>query len=254
MKRTAVFVYGVLVYAIFVVTLLYAIGFVEGAVVPKAINDGLPGPVGAAIVVNVLLLSLFAIQHTIMARPGFKRWWTRIIPPAAERSTFVLAASSLLLLLFWQWRPITGVVWEVQTPVLRAVLYGVSLAGFGIALYSSFLIDHFDLFGLRQVWLHLRNRPYHHHPFMERSIYRIVRHPLMLGFLVGFWSAPTMTQGHLLFASVITGYVLFGIQVEERDLVGMLGEDYRAYRRRTPALIPFMKPRRADSSEVGAAV
>jgi protein-S-isoprenylcysteine O-methyltransferase Ste14 len=230
--------YGLVAYAAFFVTFLYAIGFVSSLGVPKAINDGPVGPAGTAILVNVLLLGLFAVQHTIMARPAFKAWWTRIIPKPIERSTFVLAASACLLLLFWLWRPLPSSIWHVENAVGRGVLIGISMVGWAIVLYSSFLIDHFDLFGLRQVVLHARGIEYRHHPFVERSLYRLIRHPLMAGFIIAFWVTPDMTVGHLLFAGVTTAYILFGITVEERDLVKFLGDDYLAYRRRTPMLIP----------------
>jgi protein-S-isoprenylcysteine O-methyltransferase Ste14 len=243
MQRLLIFIYGLVAYALFVVVFLYAMGFVTGFVVPKSIDDGQTGSILTAVLVNVSILAAFAIQHTIMARPAFKRWWTRIIPKPAERSTFVLIASAILLVLFWQWRPHTSVVWHIDEPWLRGLLHGVSLLGFGIVLYASFLIDHFDLFGLRQVYLHLRGREYKHHPFMERSLYRVIRHPLMAGFLIAFWSTPTMTTGHLLFAGVTTAYIIFGIIIEERDLLKILGDDYRRYRRRTPALVPMLPPR-----------
>ena len=242
MKRSLIFAYGLLAYAAFLVTILYAIGFVGNFVVPKSIDTGETGPIWLAVLINVGFLGLFAIQHTIMARPAFKRWWTRIIPAAAERSTFVLIASAILLMMFWQWRPISTVVWNVDTPALRFALIAVSMVGWAIVLYSSFLIDHFDLFGLRQVVLHLRGREYGQKPFTERSLYRMVRHPLMLGFLIAFWATPTMTAGHLLFALVTTGYILIGTRIEERDLVGHLGEAYVEYRRRTPMLVPLKVP------------
>ncbi len=238
MGRVAAVLYGLVAYASFLVTILYAIGFVSSLVVPKAINDGPVGPAGTAVLVNMLLLGLFAVQHTIMARPAFKAWWTGIIPRSIERSTFVIAASACLLLLFWLWRPLPSVIWHVENAAGRGLLAGLSLAGWAIVFYSSFLIDHFDLFGLRQVVLHARGIEYRHHPFVERSLYRFIRHPLMAGFLIAFWVTPDMTVGHLLFAGVTTAYILFGITIEERDLVKFLGDDYMAYRRRTPMLIP----------------
>ena len=239
MTRTLILIYGVVSYLFFFVTFCYAIGFVEELGVPKAINDGTPEAVGRSAVINVLLLSLFAIQHTIMARPAFKRWWCGFVPRAAERSTFVLLATAALALMMWQWRPMPEVVWDVKTPILRTLLLGVSLGGWLQVLYATFVIDHFDLFGLRQVWFHYRGLEYHHPPFSERSIYRLVRHPLMLGFIIAFWAAPTMTQGRLLFAVVTTAYILVAIRIEERDLLVLLGEPSRNYRRRTPALIPL---------------
>ena len=183
MKRTLVLAYGIVVYALFFGVFLYLIGFVEGAVVPKTVDSGEQGPFGVAVAINLAFIALFGVQHTIMARPAFKRWWTTIIPPAAERSTFVLVASVILAAMFFFWRPIDGVVWHVETPALRYVIYAISLGGFGIVLFSSFLIDHFDLFGLRQVWLPFRGQDYHAPRFAERSLYRWIRHPLMLGFL-----------------------------------------------------------------------
>jgi protein-S-isoprenylcysteine O-methyltransferase Ste14 len=244
MARLLVFVYGLIAYSAFFAAFLYLIGFVGNFGVPKSIDSGTQGAGGTAILVNVLLVGLFAVQHTIMARPGFKTWWKRFVPVPMERSTFVLVTSLLLGLLYWQWRPLPGTVWLVEPAPLRAILIGLSFVGWGIVLYSSFLIDHFDLFGLRQVTLHLRERPYRHHPFMERSLYKIIRHPLMAGFLIAFWATPTMTEGHLLFAGLMTAYVFFGIHMEERDLLRMLGDDYRRYHARTPMLVPALgRPR-----------
>jgi protein-S-isoprenylcysteine O-methyltransferase Ste14 len=192
--------------------------------------------------VDLALLAAFALQHNVMARLAFKRWWTRFVPEPIERSTFVLLASLLLCLLCWQWRPLPEPVWEIEAPALRAALTALSLAGFGLVVLASFVIDHFDLFGLRQVWLHVQGRPYRHPPFQARSLYRWVRHPLMLGFLVAFWSAPTMSQGRLLFAAVTTAWIVVSIRIEERTLLAMLGEDYRAYRERTSMLLPLRPP------------
>ena len=248
MQRNLVLLYGVLVYVLFLGVFLYALGFVVGLVVPKGIDDGAAGPAGLAILVNAGLLGIFAVQHTIMARPGFKRWWTRLIPPSIERSTFVLVTSVIFILTFWLWRPLPEVLWHVEHPMLRGVLYGISFLGFGIVLYSSFLIDHFDLFGLRQVILYARGTPYTPPRFVERSLYRLVRHPLMVGFLICFWSAPTMTQGHLLFALLTTGYILVGTHIEERDLVAAHPEAYAAYRRRAAMFVPGIKRRLAPSA------
>lgn len=245
MGRLVVLVYGAVSYLVFLAAFCYAIGFVENMVVPKGINDGVVHDTTSSVLVNVVLLSLFAIQHTIMARPAFKRWWCRFIPRAMERSTFVLLASAILGLVMWQWRPLPEVVWSAPVSVLRWLLLGMSFFGWLLVLYSTFVIDHFDLFGLRQVWTHWRGADYVHPPFVNRTVYRIVRHPLMLGFLIAFWAAPTMTQGRLLFALVTTAYILVAIQIEERDLLAILGDSYREYRKRTPALIPFL-PRRAN--------
>ena len=239
MGRIAILLYGVVCYLAFLVAILYAIGFTTSLLVPKDIDDGTEAPVLQALLINVGLLSLFAIQHTIMARPAFKRWFTNIVPKPIERSTFVLLASLLLLLTFWQWRPMTTPVWEFTTPAVRMLLLSISLLGWAMVFYASFLIDHFDLFGLRQVVLHFRGQDYTHPPFAVRSLYHWIRHPLMLGFLIAFWSTPSMTQGHLLFCVVTTGYIFFGIWVEERDLLEILGEDYAKYRARTPMILPL---------------
>ena len=241
MSRLLVLLYGCFAYGCFFLTILYAIGFVSGLIVPKSMNSGEPGPLGLSILINASLLGLFAVQHMIMARPGFKQRWTKIIPGVMERSTFVLATCACFGLLFWQWQPLPGVIWDLQSPVLRAVLLGISLLGWGIVLFSSFLIDHFELFGLRQVVLHFLGREDRKAPFVERSLYKWVRHPLMTGFLLAFWFTPTMTTGHLLFAALTTAYIIIGTQIEERDLIRAHGDEYRAYRRRTPAFIPIPK-------------
>ncbi len=245
MKRVVFFAYGLLAYVFFLGTLLYAMGFVEGAVVPKSINGGLQEPFGRAVLINVLLLGLFGLQHSIMARPVFKKWWAGIVPEPVERSTFVLLTCCVLTLLFWQWRPINATVWQVDYTWARALLSGLAVFGWLLVLYTSFVIDHFELFGLRQVFLYFRGRDIVNGPFMGRSVYKFVRHPLMLGFLAAFWSTPDMTGGRLLFAIVTTAYVLVAIQLEERDLLKVLGEDYRQYRGRTPMLLPWRKQRPA---------
>lgn len=242
--RALIVAYGVVAYLAFFVVILYTIGFVSGFAVPKAINDGPVGGVAEAVVVNTCLMLLFVIQHTVMARPAFKRWITAYIPQAAERSTFVLLASACLGLVLWRWQPIPDVLWQAEHPLVRGVLHSISLLGWGIVFFSSFLIDHFDLFGLRQVVLHARSRPYTDHPFVVRSLYKFVRHPLMLGFVLAAWFTPDLTVGHVLFAGLLTAYILFGIRVEERDLLKAHGDDYRAYRDRTPALLPI--PRRGN--------
>jgi protein-S-isoprenylcysteine O-methyltransferase Ste14 len=239
--RILAFIYGLVSYVLFLVAFLYAIGFVESWVVPKAINDGAVGPVGTAVIINVLLLSLFAVQHSIMARPAFKERWTKIVPEPVERSTFVLITSVLLLFIFWQWRPMTGTIWHVEVAWARYALIGMSLVGWLLVLYATFLIDHFDLFGMRQVWLYLKGTPYTHPKFQENVLYRLVRHPLMLGFIVAFCFTPDMTTGHLLFAGVTTAYMIVAIQIEERDLIKFLGDDYRKYRTRVRMLIPLPK-------------
>jgi protein-S-isoprenylcysteine O-methyltransferase Ste14 len=243
MKRAIFFTYGVIAYLCFLGTFLYAIGFVGNAVVPKAIDGGSAGALSPAMLVNLVLLGAFGIQHSVMARPAFKRWWTTIIPAPIERSTFVLIASLLLILMFWQWRPMPAVVWRIESAAVAWVLHAVSGLGWALVVYATFLIDHFDLFGLRQVYLFARGEEYSHKRFHTPSLYRWVRHPLMLGFIIAFWSTPVMTQGHLLFAGVTTLYILVAIHIEERDLVGFFGEQYLDYRRQTSMIIPW--PRRA---------
>jgi protein-S-isoprenylcysteine O-methyltransferase Ste14 len=243
--RVAILLYGSLTYLFFLTVFVYTIGFVGGFVVPKQIENGPVVDTLSAIVIDVVLLGLFAIQHSVMARPAFKRWWTRIIPPAAERSTFVLFASALLALIVWQWRPLPGVVWKVDDPIGVALLHGLYFLGWGIVLYATFLIDHFELFGLRQSIAYALGRSIEPAQFTERSLYRVVRHPLMLGFLVAFWAAPVMSPGRLLFAGVITAWVLLAIRIEESTLVETHGEQYEAYRRRVPALLPRLRSRGA---------
>lgn len=244
MGAAVAFLYGAVVYVFFLGTFLYAIGFVGNIVVSKTIDSGASGPVGEAILVNVVLMGLFAIQHNVMARVGFKRWWTRIVPRSVERSTFVLMASLLLALMMWQWRPLTDPVWDVESAAGAAVLHALFWLGWALVLISTFLINHFDLFGLRQVWLNLKSREYGHPRFATPAFYKIVRHPLLLGFVIAFWATPHMTVGHLLFAVVTTVWMLISIPLEERDLVGLHGDAYREYQSSVPALIPFLKRKR----------
>lgn len=231
-------IYGIVAYAIFLPAFLYAIGFVGNVVVPKSIDVGNESAAAAAVAVDVVLLALFAVQHSVMARPAFKRIWTKVVPAALERSTYVLASSLVLILMFWQWRPIPAPVWQVHSPAGQMVLWAIFCAGWLLVLASTFMVDHFDLFGLRQVWLNFRGIAYTHPPFTTNWLYRYVRHPIMLGFVIAFWATPAMSLGHLLFAVATTGYVLIAIQLEEHDLAGLLGESYREYRHRVPMLLP----------------
>jgi protein-S-isoprenylcysteine O-methyltransferase Ste14 len=240
MSRIVVFLYGVVSYGVFFGTFLYAAGFVGNLLVPKGLDAPPVGSFGASLLIDLALLGLFAVQHSVMARPAFKRAWTRIVPPAAERSTYVLASSLALILLFWQWRPLGGVVWDIQAPFGRALMHACFAFGWLLVLVTTFLINHFDLFGLRQVWLHLRGRPYEPLPFKTPGPYRLVRHPLYVGWFFAFWATPTMTATHLLFAVMTTAYILVAIQLEERDLVAAHPE-YEGYRRRVPMLVPSIR-------------
>ena len=243
MSRTFAVAYGLIAYAIFLATILYAIGFVGDFAVPKGINGGAPAPWAQALLVNVALLCAFAVQHSVMARPGFKGWWTQFVPKPIERSTYVIFASATLLLLFWQWRPMPQVVWSVSSPVGATILWALFATGWAVVFLSTFLINHFDLFGLKQVWAYRRRKDVPEARFTTPLFYQVVRHPLYLGFIIAFWATPTMTVGQLLFATVTTTYILFAIRLEERDLIDAFGGVYVAYRKRTPMLLPV--PRRS---------
>ena len=243
MPRVAALAYGSFCYVAFFLTFLYAIGFLANIGVPKSIDSGAPGPVGAAVAVNLALLSVFALQHSVMARRGFKRAWTRIVPQPVERATYVLASSAALWLVFGLWRPIPALVWDV-TGAGALALMALFLGGVLTVLYATFLIDHFDLFGLRQVVLYFRGHPYTEKRFASPSLYRHVRHPLYVGWFMAFWFTPQMSVGHLLFAAVASAYILVAVLFEERDLLALLGEDYRRWRERTPAFFPRFAGRR----------
>ncbi|MHA7649085.1 methanethiol S-methyltransferase [Mycobacterium sp. ML4] len=247
MKRYLTIGYGLLCYLIFLVAFVYAIGFVGAILVPRTVDNGIAAPLWQALAINLGLLGLFGAQHSVMARPAFKRWWTRWVPTTIERSTYVLLASSALLLLYWQWRSMPGHVWEARQPVGRAALWVLFWLGWAMVLSSTFMINHFDLFGLRQAYLAWRGKPYSELGFRTHLLYRLVRHPLMLGFLVAFWAAPTMTAGHLLFSVGTTAYIMIALQLEERDLTAHLGDRYRDYRRRVPMLNPVHSRRAPES-------
>lgn len=241
LRRTGFFAYGAICYAIFLATFLYAIGFIGNLPVPTTLDGEATGSLAAGLLVDLALLALFALQHSLMARRGFKKMWTRLVPVPVERSTYVLFSSLALILMFWQWRPLGGVVWDVTEPVGRIVLYSLFAFGWGLVLVSTFLINHFDLFGMRQVWLHLLGREYTPLRFRTPSVYRVVRHPLYVGWFFAFWATPTMTVAHLVFALMTTAYILVAIQLEERDLIAEHGDSYREYRRSVPMLVPSLR-------------
>jgi len=240
MKRVAVLAYGSVAYLLFLGSFLYTVGFIGNFWTPTSLDAAPTVPFGQALLINTLLLGAFALQHSVMARQGFKRWWTRLVPEPAERSTYVLATVLALAAIFAWWQPMGGVVWDVQDPAGRAAIYGLFAFGWALVLASTFLINHFDLFGLRQVWLSFRGRDYTPIGFRTPGPYRHVRHPLYIGWLTVFWAAPTMTAAHLVFALLTTSYILIAIQLEERDLVSAHGTAYATYRRRVPMLIPFL--------------
>jgi methanethiol S-methyltransferase len=247
MSRTLAFVYGLVSYGVFLGAFLYAIGFVGNLLVPKSIDTGASAPFGQALLINAALLGLFAVQHSGMARPGFKRWWTRIVPRPIERSTYVLLASLALILLFWQWRPLPAVVWDVQLAWARGLLWALFGLGWGLVLIATFMISHAHLFGLKQVYEHLRREQPPSMEFQTPGLYLYLRHPIMLGFFIAFWATPTMTVGHLIFAIATTGYILLALQLEERDLLARFGRRYEDYRARVPMFLPW--PRGKASSE-----
>ncbi|MCG2642212.1 MULTISPECIES: methanethiol S-methyltransferase [Bradyrhizobium] len=235
------FLYGIAAYLVFFVTIVYAIGFVMGLVVPKTIDTGADTPAAEAVIINLLLMALFAVQHSVMARQRFKAWWTQFVPKPVERSTDVLFASLSLLLLFWQWRPLPSIVWDVASADLAVTLVTLSFAGWILVFTSTFIINHFELFGLHQVTNHLVGKQAEPPRFKTPLLYKFVRHPIYLGFIIAFWAAPTMTVGHLLFAAVTTAYIFVGIALEEHDLVDLFGDDYRQYKQRVSMLIPWRR-------------
>ena len=244
--RNAALAYGVACYAIFFVSFLYLIGWITNLVVPTSIDSGTPGPAVVALAVDLALVALFGLQHSVMARPRFKAVLTRVVPRPIERATYVLASSAVVVLMFVAWQPIPAAIWRTEG-VLAVALQAGAFLGFGIVLYSTFLIDHFDLFGLRQVFLAWRRRPYTEKRFVTPQLYRLIRHPLYVGWMVAFWSAPTLTVGHAVFAAAMTGYILIAIRYEERDLEAALGEPYRRWRAATPMFVPRVRGESGES-------
>jgi protein-S-isoprenylcysteine O-methyltransferase Ste14 len=241
MGRFVALLYGIVSYVVFLIAFLYSLGFIENLVVPKTIDSGAVSPLGETLIVNILLMSVFAVQHSLMARKQFKQWWTKFVPPSVERSTYVLFSSLALALLCWQWRPMPTVLWQVDNPQIAAAIIGLSLVGFLIVLTSSFLINHFELFGLHQVTNNLTGRAMPVQRFRTPLYYKFVRHPIYLGFIIAFWAAPTMTVGHLLFAAGTTGYIIIGALLEENDLIDTFGDEYRRYKTQVAMLVPWRK-------------
>jgi protein-S-isoprenylcysteine O-methyltransferase Ste14 len=245
MKKSIAFIYGLIAYLIFLIAFLYAVGFVGNFIVPKSIDSGTETNFLHALLVNALVLSLFVIQHSIMARPAFKKWFTSIISPAIERSTFVLLTSLILLLIFWQWQPLTTVVWKVENETVAIILTGVFFFGWLVVFLSTFMINHFELFGLKQIFDNLKNKQPQPHVLQVKFFYKIVRHPIMLGFIIAFWATPLMTVGHLIFAIGTTIYIILSVKfLEEKDLRNYIGKEYEEYQKKVPMLIPFMKSRK----------
>jgi len=233
--------YGAAAYVMFLFVFLYAVGFFANWQVPKGIDSGIPGDLLTSIVINAMLLGVFAVQHSVMARPGFKSWWCTVVPPPVERSTYVLLSNLALILMFWLWQPMPGVVWDITSQAGIIVMWSLYALGWLIALVSTFSINHFDLLGLRQVYINLKGEKYTHLKFKVIGLYGLVRHPIMLGFLIAFWATPHMSVGHLVFAIATTIYVLIALQFEERDLVMYLGEEYQQYQEKVPMIVPLTK-------------
>jgi protein-S-isoprenylcysteine O-methyltransferase Ste14 len=245
MKKSIILLYGIVAYFVFLIAFLYAIGFVGNIIVPKSIDSGTETTLFTSLFINVILLSVFALQHSIMARPTFKKWFTTIISPAMERSTYILLSSLALLLIYWQWQPITTIIWETENNIAINVLTGIFFLGWLIVLLSTFMINHFELFGLAQIFDNLKNRQTPNPKFQTNYLYKIVRHPIMLGFIIAFWATPTMTVGHLLFTTVTTVYILIAVKyLEEKDLRKFIGEKYETYQKEVPMIIPFTKTKR----------
>ena len=242
MNPIIAFVYGTLCYLLFLATFLYGVAFLGNFGIDRTIDGTAMIPFGQALLVNTALLGLFAVQHSVMARPGFKQWWTKFVPKPVERSTYVLFSSLALLLLFYLWKPMGGTVWEIQDSIVRGVIYGIYAGGWLLILTTTFLINHFDLFGMRQVWLYLTGQPYTPLTFTMPGLYRYVRHPLYIGWLLTFWATPTMTAAHLVFSVATTAYILIAIRLEERDLVAVHGSAYDEYRKQVPMLVPALRP------------